>query len=51
MSAEVVSVIEEALSPRRLDADKLISEAQQVHRLFPELLPDLINEAKRDGRK
>jgi len=51
MSAEVVSVIEEALSPRRLDADWLIAEAQEVHRLLPEPLPDLIAEAKREGRK
>lgn len=51
ISAEVVTLIEEALAPRQLDADLLIAEAQAVYCLFPEPLPDLINEAKREGRK
>ena len=39
MSAEVVTLIEEALVPRRIDADNLIAEARQLYRFFPEPLP------------
>ena len=51
MSAEVVTLIEEAVEPQRLDADTLVAEARQLYRFFPEPLPDLISQGKREGRK
>ena len=48
MSGEVVVILEQILAPRAIDVEELIREAEEVHALFPEPLPDRTAEAKRD---
>jgi plasmid stability protein len=50
MSAEIVTMLEESFLPRRVDAEKLIAEAQEIHDRLARTLPDLTAEGKREGR-
>jgi plasmid stability protein len=51
MSSEIVTMLERAVLPQPVDVDALIGEAEDVHRLFAEPLPDLISKGKREGRR
>lgn len=51
MSAEIITLIAEAVTPRLVDADALIAEAESVHAHFAGPLPDLISEGKQAGRR
>ena len=51
MSAEIVTLLEEALLPQPIDAFALIAQAEAVHSRFPKPLPDLVAEGKRLGRR
>ena len=50
MSSEVVMILESAVGPRPIDVEELIREAEEVHALFREPLPDRTAEAKRGRR-
>ncbi len=51
MSNEIVTLLEQALLPQPVDVDALIAEAEAVHALFTDPLPDVIAEGKRTGRR
>lgn len=51
MSGEVVTLLEEALLARPVDAGEVIAEARLMHGRVAEPLPDLISAGKRAGRR
>lgn len=50
LSSEVVMILESVVESRPIDVEELIREAEEVHALFPEPLPDRTGDAKRSRR-
>lgn len=51
MNSEAITLLERALMPtRRRDAETLIAEAKALNRKVGKTFPDIVNEAKREGR-
>lgn len=47
---EALACLEQSLPPDRRDAEAVIAEAEALNRRVGRVLPDIVNEAKREGR-
>ncbi|NBB86338.1 MAG: Arc family DNA-binding protein [Bacteroidetes bacterium] len=51
MNSEAITLLERALMPaRRRDAETLIAEAKALNKKVGKTFPDIVNDAKREGR-
>ena len=50
MNSEVIACLEQVLLPTQRDAEALIAEAEALNRKVGRSFPDLVSEAKRQGR-
>ncbi len=50
MNNEVIDCLEQILLPTPRDADALICEAEVLNRKVGKTFPDIVGEAKREGR-
>ncbi len=50
MNSEAIVCLEAMLTPARRDAETLIAEAEALNRRIGKTFPDIVNEAKREGR-
>jgi plasmid stability protein len=50
MNNEVITILEEALMPSRRSAEEAIARAEALNREIGRTFPDIVNEAKREGR-
>lgn len=50
MNSEAITILERALLPRRESADEVIARAEALNRRLGRTFPDIVNEAKREGR-
>ncbi len=50
MNNEVIKILEDALTPRTRSAEEVIAEAEELNRRIGITFPDVVNEAKREGR-
>ena len=51
LSGEIVTLLEETLTPQPVGPETLIAEAEAFHARFEGDLPDLVEEGKRAGRR
>jgi plasmid stability protein len=51
MNSEAIWILERALLPTRRDAETAIAEAQALNRKIGKTFPDIVNEAKKEGRE
>ena len=47
---EVIAILEQALMPSRRSAEEAIARAEALNREIGRTFPDIVNEAKREGR-
>lgn len=50
MNSEVITILEQALMPSRRSAEEAIARAEALNREIGRTFPDIVNEAKREGR-
>jgi plasmid stability protein len=50
MNREAIWILERALCPTPRDADTVIAEAEALNRDIDKTFPDIVNEAKKEGR-
>jgi plasmid stability protein len=50
MNDEVIVILERALLPSRRGAEEAIARAEALNRELGRTFPDIVNEAKREGR-
>jgi plasmid stability protein len=50
MNSEVITILERALTNRRPDADEMIRRARALNERIGKTLPDIVNDAKKEGR-
>jgi plasmid stability protein len=50
MNNEVITILERALSSSRPSADEAIARAEALNDRIGKTFPDIVNEAKREGR-
>ena len=51
MNQEAIWILEQALCPTRRDAEEVIAEAEALNREIGKTFPDIVNEAKKEGRE
>ena len=50
MNSEAIWILERALCPTPRDADTVIAKAEALNRDIGKTFPDIVNEAKKEGR-
>lgn len=50
MNSEAIVLLERALMPSRRSAEEVIAQAEVLDREIGKCFPDIVNEAKREGR-
>lgn len=50
MNSEAIMILERALTNRRPDAEEMIRRAEALNERIGKTVPDIVNEAKREGR-
>lgn len=50
MNNEVIKILEDVLTPSTRSAEDVIAEAEEVNRRIGVTFPDVVNEAKQEGR-
>ena len=51
MNREAIWILEQELCPTPRDADAVIAEAEALNRDIGKTFPDIVNEAKKEGRR
>ena len=50
MNSEAIRILERALKPTRMSAEEAIARAEKLNDRIGKTFPDIVNEAKREGR-
>jgi plasmid stability protein len=50
MNSEAIMILERTLMPTRQSAEEAIAKAEALNRRIGKTFPDIVNEAKREGR-
>jgi plasmid stability protein len=50
MNSEAIRILERALKPTRMSAEEAIARAEELNDRIGKTFPDIVNEAKREGR-
>jgi plasmid stability protein len=50
MNSEAIMILERTLMPTRQSAEEAIAKAEALNRQIGKTFPDIVNEAKREGR-
>jgi len=50
MNSEAIRILERTLTPTRMSAEEAIAEAEALNDRIGKTFPDIVNEAKREGR-
>lgn len=50
MNSELLTILERTLTPSRKSAEEAIAEAEALNDRIGKTFPDIVNEAKREGR-
>jgi len=50
MNSEAIRILERALKPTRMSAEEAIDRAEKLNDRIGKTFPDIVNEAKREGR-
>jgi plasmid stability protein len=50
MNSEAIRILERALKPTRMSAEEAIARAEELNDRIGKTFPDIVSEAKREGR-